>query len=278
VPPAPALLPTSRPLSPAPQRSRQAASSPAPAPANNATYNSRAASSPVQARSRSPSGQYPGQYHYQAQQKLYTRHSRSRSSQARSDHGASRGRSRSLSVDSQDYPNRHSSRSLSRSRSPLRRLRRYSQSRSSGQPSLSRSRSRSHSPPINSRASVHEEETTARKRYWSTNSDTESSEELNTVFVKAQKITNNAGRPKASDYNDVSREVILKASSIYRSLISTASPFPTSNEELSHVRTAWDRANHDTAQPIPIGMTPIIGKIVSLLYFFFFISSAKFCL
>ncbi|KAF5377940.1 hypothetical protein D9615_006758 [Tricholomella constricta] len=83
------------------------------------------------------------------------------------------------------------------------------------------------------------------------------------VFVKAQKITDNTGRPKASDYDDVGKEVILAAANIYRCLISTIDGFPDSAMEIKFVKMAWNRVNED-AQIIPMELTPSIGKIICI--------------
>jgi hypothetical protein len=80
--------------------------------------------------------------------------------------------------------------------------------------------------------------------------------------VKAQKINNNSGRPKAADYDDASREIILKAASHYRVLISTREAFPDSATEIRMVKEAWMLANKDSDLP-PIAISPDISKIVS---------------
>ncbi|KAG6904232.1 hypothetical protein DXG01_011598, partial [Tephrocybe rancida] len=82
------------------------------------------------------------------------------------------------------------------------------------------------------------------------------------ITTKATKITNNTGRPKALDYDDVSKEVILAAANVYRCLISTVNGFPDSRTEIDFVRQAWQRANKDAGIEPPIDMTPDIGKII----------------
>lgn len=88
-------------------------------------------------------------------------------------------------------------------------------------------------------------------------------DEITTAFVKAQKVTEGGGRPKASDYDEVAKQVILTATGVYRCLISTMNAFPTPSEEASMIRDAWDRANVETAQEVPIALSPIIAKVVS---------------
>ncbi|KIM38489.1 hypothetical protein M413DRAFT_12710 [Hebeloma cylindrosporum] len=83
------------------------------------------------------------------------------------------------------------------------------------------------------------------------------------TFVKAQKVTEGGGRPKASDYDEVAKQVILTATGVYRCLISTMNAFPTPSEEASMIRAAWDRANVETAQEVPIALSPVIAKVIS---------------
>ena len=82
-------------------------------------------------------------------------------------------------------------------------------------------------------------------------------------FVKAQKVSEGGGRPKASDYDEVAKEVILHATAIYRCLVSTSNAFPTPSEEGEMIKAAWNRANDETLQEVPIALTPVIAKVVS---------------
>lgn len=84
--------------------------------------------------------------------------------------------------------------------------------------------------------------------------------------AKAQKISTNAGRPKAADYDDVARELILSAANTYRALLVSQGAFPTSSEELELVKRAWKRVNDDSEKN-PMGLTPDIVRIVSNLFF-----------
>ena len=97
-------------------------------------------------------------------------------------------------------------------------------------------------------------------------------------LVKAQKVSEGGGRPKASDYDDVAKEVILCATAIYRCLVSTSNAFPTPSEEGELIKCAWNRANDETSQEVPIALTPVIAKVVRVLIYcfktvsFFFLS------
>ena len=84
-------------------------------------------------------------------------------------------------------------------------------------------------------------------------------------FVKAQKVSEGGGRPKASDYDEVAKEVILHATAIYRCLVSTSNAFPTPSEEGEMIKAAWNRANDETLQEVPIALTPVIAKVVSCI-------------
>ena len=80
---------------------------------------------------------------------------------------------------------------------------------------------------------------------------------------KAQKINETSRRPKARDYDDVAKEVILKAATIYRCLLSTENGFPELVAETALVKLAWENANKDSGMP-SLALTPDIAKIVSL--------------
>ncbi|KAF8155442.1 hypothetical protein B0H34DRAFT_798630 [Crassisporium funariophilum] len=124
--------------------------------------------------------------------------------------------------------------------------------------------SEQHSPSPTSPASCSRPPTSINghgKRARSPQADTVA--KISANFVKAQKVTEGGGRPKASDYNEVAKEVILTAAAIYCCLISTSNAFPSPSEEAEMIKQAWDRANEDTAQRIPIALSPLIAKMIS---------------
>ena len=137
--------------------------------------------------------------------------------------------------------------SLSKSRSPSPQQVRQFGSLSPEQEQRDQSRSLSPSEPV-----------IGRKRSCSSSED-------GLQLVKAQKVSEGGGRPKASDYDDVSKEVILRATAIYRCLVSTCNAFPTPSEETELIKGAWNRANEETSQEVPIALTPVIAKVVSVL-------------
>ena len=160
-----------------------------------------------------------------------------------------RDRHRQLSL-SHSPSHSHSPRGRHSHSSSPRRRHPQSQSRScSSQRDASRSPTRSPSPPV-----------IGRKRSCS------SSEDGLHQLVKAQKVSEGGGRPKASDYDDVAKEVILCATAIYWCLVSTYNAFLTPAEEGELIKSAWNRANEETSQEVPIALTPVIAKVVSFLF------------
>ena len=118
------------------------------------------------------------------------------------------------------------------------------------------SKSRSTSPRLDPSPSGSPERVLGRKRSLSP------SDEGLLQLAKAQKVSEGGGRPKASDYDEVSKEVILRATAVYRCLVSTRNAFPTPSEEADMIKIAWNRANEETSQPVPIALTPAIAKVV----------------
>lgn len=140
--------------------------------------------------------------------------------------------------------------SLSKSRSPSPQQVRQFGSLSPEQEQRDQSRSLSPSEPV-----------IGRKRSCSSSED-------GLQLVKAQKVSEGGSRPKASDYDDVSKEVILRATAIYRCLVSTCNAFPTPSEETELIKGAWNRANEETSQEVPIALTPVIAKVVSVFLYY----------
>jgi hypothetical protein len=92
--------------------------------------------------------------------------------------------------------------------------------------------------------------------------ETTSSSEDDEGHAKAQKINSKAGRPRARDYEDLAKELILQAATVYRCLLSTQDPFPELAHEADMVKKAWARVNDETGMT-PLRLTPDIAKIVS---------------
>jgi len=77
-----------------------------------------------------------------------------------------------------------------------------------------------------------------------------------------------SGRPKESDYDEVTKEIILTATGIYHCLVSMSNAFPTPLEEVQLIKLAWDRENVETAQEVPIAISLGIAKVVSWPFIF----------
>ena len=49
--------------------------------------------------------------------------------------------------------------------------------------------------------------------------------------------------------------------------MSTCNAFPTPSEEGELIKSAWNRANEETSQDVPIALTPVITKVVSAMLY-----------
>ena len=78
-----------------------------------------------------------------------------------------------------------------------------------------------------------------KKRLYPDNSDSEI-EEIS--LHKALKIKETLGRPKARDYDDIAKEIILQAATIYCCILRTNKKFPELAAETDLVKLAWDNA------------------------------------
>ena len=50
--------------------------------------------------------------------------------------------------------------------------------------------------------------------------------------------------------------------------MSTSNAFPTPSEEQELIKYAWNRANEETLQEVPIALTPVIAKVVSVFLYY----------
>ena len=103
------------------------------------------------------------------------------------------------------------------------------------------------------------------KRQQSDDSDCETEE----VVHKAQKINERSawGWLKACGYDDVGKEVILQAATIYRCLLRTENGYRELAAKTELVKLAWEDANKESRVP-PLALTPDIAKIVSYWFCF----------
>ena len=87
-------------------------------------------------------------------------------------------------------------------------------------------------------------------------------------IAKAQKISTNAGRLKATDYDDVTRELILSAANTYCALLVSQGAFLTSLEELELVKRACKRVNDNSEKNLmALIQSPYNSKAVNAMWF-----------
>ncbi|KAH7910152.1 hypothetical protein BJ138DRAFT_1114361 [Hygrophoropsis aurantiaca] len=80
-------------------------------------------------------------------------------------------------------------------------------------------------------------------------------------LVKAQKINEHQGRPRAKDYDDVTQEFLAAATGDYRARICTKAPMPDHQQEIEMLRLSWAYACTKTG--INLEMTPQLAKMVT---------------
>jgi len=85
-----------------------------------------------------------------------------------------------------------------------------------------------------------------------------------TQTVKAWKVWESIGCPKAKDYDDITQEVVSIAIAVYHCLISTDTPFPDHLKELEFVKIVWNVACKKV--DLRLEMTPELVKMVRAPY------------
>ena len=65
---------------------------------------------------------------------------------------------------------------------------------------------------------------------------------------------------RLADYEDLAKELILQAATVYHCLLSTEDAFPDLATEAEMVKTAWGWVNRETGLT-PLRLTPDIAKI-----------------
>ena len=81
--------------------------------------------------------------------------------------------------------------------------------------------------------------------------------ETEEVVHKAHKINEKLGQPKAHNYNDVAKEIILQAATIYHCLLSIENGFPELVVETKLVKLAREDANKESGMST-LSLTPDI--------------------
>jgi hypothetical protein len=80
-----------------------------------------------------------------------------------------------------------------------------------------------------------------------TDNETNSDIEVADVHVsKTPKIERKNGRPKAGDYDDSGKELVLAAANIYRALLVSQDAFPNNSTEVRLVKKAWKQMNAES--------------------------------
>ena len=90
---------------------------------------------------------------------------------------------------------------------------------------------------------------------------------INAHISKTLKVGKKSTRPKAGDYHDSQKELILTAANIYRVLLASRGPFPNTATEVKLIKKAWKLMNDESGlKPRPL--TPSIITIVSIALLF----------
>jgi len=82
-----------------------------------------------------------------------------------------------------------------------------------------------------------------------------------TTVVKAQKLTEHEGRPRARDYDDVTQEFVNAAIGDYRARLCAESPMPDHTQETALLNASWAKALQTTG--VNLVRTPQLAKLVS---------------
>jgi hypothetical protein len=101
---------------------------------------------------------------------------------------------------------------------------------------------------------------TGTKRSHTTDDDTDSDNEVH--INKNPKKDKKNTRPKAGDFNNSEKELILAAANIYRVLLASRGPFPNTAMEVKLIKKAWNVMNAESGLKAR-ALTPSIVTIVS---------------
>lgn len=86
------------------------------------------------------------------------------------------------------------------------------------------------------------------------------------TITKAQKIHDVQGaRTRAKDFDDLTREIIRIAISVYRVMVCTIAPFPDQPLELSFATAAWKQACEKVE--VRVQMTTEVLRMASLIHY-----------
>ena len=103
--------------------------------------------------------------------------------------------------------------------------------------------------------------------------DTDEEEDLtdddgDILAIKAPKIQKKSARPKAGDYDEFGKDMVLTAANRSRALLAKQGAFPNPSTELSLIKKAWKLVNAESGVKA-LTLSPSIITIVSDLLSFF---------
>ena len=107
------------------------------------------------------------------------------------------------------------------------------------------------------------------KRPHTTDDETNSDVDIVEVHVsKAPKTERRHGRPKAGDFNDVDKELVLAAANIYRALLASQDAFPNTSMEVMLVKKAWKQMNAESG----LKSRKITPSMVTFIYILIYVT------
>jgi hypothetical protein len=105
------------------------------------------------------------------------------------------------------------------------------------------------------------------KRSHTTDDETDSDNVVEVRVSKAPKTEKKGGRPKAGDFNEAEKELVLAAANIYRALLASQGAFPNTSTEVSLVKKAWKQMNAESGLKSR-KITPTMVTIVSFSFIY----------
>ena len=103
---------------------------------------------------------------------------------------------------------------------------------------------------------------TKRRHETDDEEDDSDKDECEVIITKAPKLQTKSSRPKASDYDEFGRELVLTAANQYRALLASEGAFPSPSIELKLIKKAWKLVNAESGVK-QSELTPSIVTIVS---------------
>lgn len=92
-------------------------------------------------------------------------------------------------------------------------------------------------------------------------------EDADVHISKAQKTPKKTTRPKAGDYDEFGKEIVLAAANIYRALLASQGAFPNPSTEITLIKKAWKTVNAESGEK-SLTLTPSIVTIVSQFIYY----------